>query len=87
MPTKGNNGVLNILQKHLDVAKDGCVVSKWIDTLSKEEQEAFKLIREKNEFVSLTAMYKDLSDNQDLPFGCTTFRIHLRGTCTCPKIS
>ena len=85
MATKGNNGVLNILQKHLDVATEGCVVSKWVDTLSKEEQEAFKLIKEKNSLVSLTAMYKDLSENQNLPFGCTSFRIHFRGTCTCPK--
>lgn len=84
MPPKGNS-VITVLQKHLDGAKEGCVVGKWVESLAKEEQEAFHLIREKNELVSLTAMYKDLSDNQDLPFGCTTFRIHFRGTCTCPK--
>lgn len=87
MPTKGSNGVLNILQKHLDVATNGCVVSKWVETLSKDEQEAFKLVKEKSNLVSLTGMYKELLNSQDLPFGCTSFRLHFRGTCTCPKIS
>ena len=85
MPTKENSLVLSILQVHLDNAKTGCVVGKWIDNLSKEEQEAFRLVKEKNELVSLSAMFKDLSRTQELPFGATTFKLHFRGTCTCPK--
>lgn len=85
MPPKSSSETLAVLQKHLGEAKIGCVVSKWIDGLSEEEQKAFELIREKSDLVSLTGMYKDLLDNQDLPFGCTSFRIHFRGTCTCPK--
>lgn len=87
MPTKENTNVLGILQKHLETAKIGCVVSKWIETLNKEEQDAFALIREKNTLVSLSAMFEDLNSNQDLPFGMTSFRGHFRGKCTCQKTS
>ncbi len=87
MPTKENTQVLNILQKHLDAAKEGCVVGKWVDTLAEEEKKAFALIKEKNDLVSLTAMYHDLFNEDDLPFGLTSFRTHFRGTCPCQKIS
>lgn len=85
MPTKGNIMMLDILNKHLEGAKEGCVVGKWVETLTDEEQKAFALIKEKNELVSLNAMFQDLFDSQDLPFGLTSFRTHFRGTCTCQK--
>ena len=85
MPTKGSIGMLDILNKHLEGAKEGCVVGKWVDTLTDEEQKAFALIKEKNELVSLNAMFQDLFDSQELPFGLTSFRTHFRGTCTCQK--
>lgn len=85
MPTKGNIGMLDILNKHLEGAKEGCVVGKWVETLTEEEQKAFALIKEKNELVSLNAMFQDLFDSQELPFGLTSFRTHFRGTCTCQK--
>jgi hypothetical protein len=87
MPTKENTQVLNILQRHLDGAKEGCVVGKWIDTLTEQEKQAFALIKEKNELVSLNGMYQDLFDADDLPFGLTSFRTHFRGKCPCQKIS
>lgn len=87
MPTKEGSGMLNILKAHLESAKEGCVVGKWIETLSDDEKQAFSLIRERNSLVSLNAMFHDLYDVQDLPFGLTSFRTHFRGTCTCQKIS
>lgn len=87
MPTKKIGTVLDILTLHLEGAKEGCVVEKWIDTLSDEEQKAFALIKERNELVSLNAMFQDLSFSQELPFGLTSFRTHFRGTCTCQKTS
>lgn len=87
MPTKGNSTVLDILNSHLNDAKEGCVVGKWVDGLSEEEKSAFALIKEKNSLVSLNGMYRDIADSQDLPFGMTSFRTHFRGTCTCQKTS
>lgn len=85
MATKENSAVLGILKSHLNSAKEGCVVSKWIDGLDDETKEAFALIKEKNSLVSLNAMYQDLYETQDLPFGLTSFRTHFRGSCTCLK--
>jgi len=85
MPTKESTTVLGILQKHLNGAKEGCVVGKWIDSLKEDEQKAFSLIKEKNELVSLNGMFHELYEAQDLPFGLTSFRTHFRGTCTCQK--
>lgn len=87
MPTKEGNSMLNILKLHLEGAKEGCVVGKWVDTLSDDEKQAFSLIRERNSLVSLNAMFQDLYEVQDLPFGLTSFRTHFRGKCTCQKIS
>lgn len=87
MPTKESSNVLGILQKHLDTAKTGCVVGKWIETLSPDEQKAFALIREKNSLVSLNGMFAELNEHQELPFGATTFRGHFRGRCACQKTS
>jgi hypothetical protein len=85
MATKENSAVLEVLNNHLNSAKEGCVVGKWIDDLDAETQTAFSLIKEKNLLVSLTAMYQDLDETQDLPFGLTSFRTHFRGSCTCLK--
>lgn len=86
MPTKGNTSMLDILNKHLNDAKEGCVVSKWVETLDENEQKAFALIKEKNSLVSLNAMFQDLFEARELPFGLTSFRTHFRGKCTCQKI-
>ncbi len=85
MPTKESSSMLGILKKHLDTAKTGCVVGKWIDTLSQDEQEAFALIKEKNSLVSLNGMFEELNQHQELPFGVTSFRGHFRGKCQCQK--
>jgi hypothetical protein len=87
MPTKESTKVLGIVQRHLDSAKEGCVVGKWVETLADEEQKAFAIVKERNSLVSLNAMFQDLFESQDLPFGLTSFRTHFRGKCTCQKIS
>lgn len=87
MAPKGSSDMLNVLQKHLEGAKTGCVVSKWLDGLTKEEQEAFKLVKEKSDLVSLSAIYNEISNVQKPPFGNTSFRMHFRESCTCPTNS
>lgn len=86
MPTKANgNDLLSVLNKHLGDAVEGCVVGKWLLTLSEDEQKAFKLIKEKNALLSLTSIFRELESAEVVPFALTSFRLHFRGVCSCPK--
>jgi hypothetical protein len=77
--------VLDILNKHISTATEGCSVSAWIETLEDEEKHAFTNIREHSDNINVSSLYKDLSLTDDLPFKLTAFRSHLRSYCTCPK--
>jgi hypothetical protein len=86
MPTKAsNNDLLNVVNKHLVDAMEGCKVGKWLTTLSEDEQEAFRLVKEKNSLISLSGMYAELDAAKEIPFALTSFRLHFRGICSCPK--
>ena len=77
--------MLDILNKHISTATEGCSVSAWIETLEDEEKQAFTNIREHSDNINVSSLYKDLSLTDDLPFKLTAFRSHLRSYCTCPK--
>jgi hypothetical protein len=77
--------VLDILNKHINTATEGCSVSAWIDTLEDAEKQAFNNIREHSENINVSSLYNDLNDTDKLPFKLTAFRSHLRSYCTCPK--
>lgn len=77
--------VLDILNKHIATASDGCSVSAWIDTLENEEKKAFDNIRENSTNINVSSLYSELSTTDKLPFKLTAFRSHLRSYCTCPK--
>jgi hypothetical protein len=77
--------MLDILNKYLDDSPSKCGMGMWIDTLSEEEQEAFALIKEKNQQIKLATLFKEISVQYDLQFKLTAFRSHLRGYCTCQK--
>lgn len=77
--------MLDILQKHLEAPAGGCVVFKWIEDLPKKEQEAFDALKSSKNTV-VADLYRDLSEQLDLPFKLTAFRSHMKGYCTCqPK--
>lgn len=73
--------MLDVLNKHLTAKPSVCSVSKWISTLSEEEQAAFNTLRAGS--IVVAALYKDLNDELNLPFKLTAFRSHMRGYCTC----
>jgi hypothetical protein len=77
--------LVDVLTKHLSSARQGCVVNGWLSGLTKEEREAFEKIKEQSTSINVVILYKDLSENAELPFKLTAFRSHLRGYCTCPK--
>ena len=75
--------MLDILSKHLSTEVFGCVVSRWIDALPKEEQDAFAAVKEKSAVIKIASLYTDLNEESKLPFKLTAFRSHMRGYCTC----
>ena len=76
--------MLELLSKHLSTLNTpGCVVAKWVGTLSKEEQEVFNKLRENSSAVKVAQLFQDISKEVELPFKLTAFRSHLRGYCTC----
>lgn len=77
--------MLDILSKHLEGPSTKCGAALWIETLSEEEQETFKLIQEKSKNIKLAVLWKELSAGGYLPLGLTAFRSHLRGYCLCQK--
>lgn len=76
--------VLDILQKHLDGPVVGCVVDKWISTLSEKEQQAFEQLKASKVTV-FADLYRDLCESTDISFKLTAFRSHMKGYCTCQK--
>lgn len=77
--------VLDILNKHINTATEGCSVSAWIDNLEDAEKKAFDDIRENSTNINVSSLYSELSNTDKLPFKLTAFRSHLRSYCTCPK--
>lgn len=76
--------MLDLLQKHLTAHENkGCVVDGWIKQLDSKEQEAFNAIKNTNQEIKISQLYKDLHAQVGLPFKLTAFRGHLRGYCTC----
>ena len=82
---KTGDYVLDILNKHIETAIEGCSVSVWIDKLSAEEKKAFEDIQKNSENINVSGLYNDLNSTDKLPFKLTAFRSHLRSYCTCPK--
>jgi hypothetical protein len=75
--------MLDILSKHLANEVTGCAVSRWIDGLPQEEQDAFAIVKEKNAKIKIAVLFADLTKESELPFKLTAFRSHMRDYCTC----
>jgi hypothetical protein len=74
--------MLDVLNKHLTSTPTVCVVAQWISKLTEQEQVAFVQLRN-NDKVVAASLYKDLNEEDELPFKLTAFRSHLKGYCTC----
>jgi hypothetical protein len=75
--------MLDILSKHLSNEVTGCTVSRWIDSLPQEEQDAFASVKEKSARIKIAVLFSDLTKESELPFKLTAFRSHMRDYCTC----
>lgn len=70
----------DILRKHLEEPQRRCVVGKWVNEQDPVVKELFSELMKKQRVFS--QVHRDLS-SLGIPFGITTFKSHMQGTCTC----
>ena len=71
-----------ILRKHLEEPAKKCAVGKWLDEQDPNIKDLFSELMKKQRVLS--QVHRDLSA-LGIPFGITTFKSHMQGTCTCQK--
>jgi hypothetical protein len=76
--------IADVLREHLEgVSKPAkCSMGKWLETQEPEVQDLFAQVVLKPNLNAM-ALYRSIQDT--LPFKSTTFKIHIKGTCPCPK--
>ena len=63
-----------------------CKTQKWVNTLSKEDQEKFNSLKNENRNVDIKNLFEALQEaGVNLPMGLTAFRSHFKEYCTCQK--
>jgi hypothetical protein len=63
-----------------------CKTQKWVNTLSKEDQEKFNSLKNENRSVDIKNLFEALQEaGINLPMGLTAFRSHFKEYCTCQK--
>lgn len=63
-----------------------CKMSKWLNTLSKEDREKFESLKNENSRVDIKNLYEALiAAGHNIPAKLTAFRSHFKGYCTCNK--
>jgi len=79
--------ITDILKEHLNGlrAVSKCTTGKWLDT---QEPEVIQMFDElaKRPTTNIAALFRDI-EPLDLPFRLTTFKLHMKGNCQCPKAS
>lgn len=78
--------MLDVLGAHIEKLSESkkCATAAWIEGLAEQEQKAFAQLIEAK--ANAQRLYDDLTKaGNDLPFGMTTFRMHMKGYCTCQK--
>jgi hypothetical protein len=73
-----------ILQQALEPVKNLCACGTWISQKSEEDQKLFNKVMVESK-LPMSDLFAKLSP-LGLPFGITTFKSHIKGTCTCPKV-
>lgn len=63
-----------------------CKTQKWVNTLSKDDQEKFNSLKTENKSVDIKNLFEALQEaGINLPMGLTAFRSHFKEYCTCQK--
>ena len=63
-----------------------CKTQKWVNTLSKDDQEKFNSLKNENRSVDIKNLCEALQEaGVNLPMGLTAFRSHFKEYCTCQK--
>jgi len=63
-----------------------CKTQKWVNTLSKDDQEKFNSLKNENRSVDIKNLFETLQEaGINLPMGLTAFRSHFKEYCTCQK--
>jgi len=61
-----------------------CKTQKWVNTLSKDDQEKFNSLKNENRSVDIKNLFEALQEaGVNLPMGLTAFRSHFKEYCTC----
>lgn len=76
--------IVDVLREHLEgINKPSqCTMGKWLGTQESEVQDLFAQLALKPNLNAM-ALYRSLEET--LPFKSTTFKLHIKGTCPCPK--
>jgi hypothetical protein len=82
--TEGGYMIADILREHLETVTKPikCTVGNWIDDQEPEVNELLLGLAAID--VNVSALFRSLE--QEVPFRLTTFKIHMKGNCTCPKL-
>jgi hypothetical protein len=74
--------IIDIIEEQLTKPSFGCVVNKWVATLTTEEREGMEKLQA-TPHLNITELYNKLKSRIELPFKLTAFKSHMRGYCTC----
>jgi len=75
----------DVLRDHLEgISKPSkCLVGKWLSDQDAEVQDLFAQLMRKPDLNAM-ALFRNLDGA--VPFKSTTFKLHIRETCSCPKV-
>lgn len=77
----------DLIAEQLETKKFNCLVAKWINTLDKDDKDAFLHLKDElakdSKYINVASLYAALSDKTSVPFKLTAFRSHMQGYCTC----
>jgi hypothetical protein len=78
--------IADVLRGHLNgfLQPTKCSMGKWLEEQDAEVQTLFEQLAVKPSLNTM-ALYRSLAET--LPFKSTTFKLHIKGNCTCPKTS
>jgi hypothetical protein len=60
-----------------------CLVGKWLEEQEADVKEVFYQLYER-ESINFSALYRAIEESE-LPFKFTTFKVHMKGQCQCPR--
>lgn len=79
--------IADVLREHLDGTRQSikCTVGKWLEAQEKEVVELLSILASRPT-TNVSSLFRDLQES-NIPFKLTTFKLHMKGNCACPKTS